>query len=95
MTADVHAHVQRLVSVVKMATVLECTVEGQRSVVRFMGKRTMQRMFPVSGGKFLLRKAVQNWVEKFSQGHSKVADYARPGRPVEMRRKQLCSGWKS
>jgi hypothetical protein len=28
----------------------------------------------VYGGKCLLRKAVHNWVEKFSQGRSKVAD---------------------
>jgi hypothetical protein len=39
-------------------------------------------MFPVYGGKFLLRKAVHNWIKKFSQGRSKVADVARPGRPV-------------
>jgi hypothetical protein len=38
----VQAHVQRLVSVVKMTTVLEeCTAEEQRSVVLFcLGKRT-------------------------------------------------------
>jgi hypothetical protein len=28
-------------------------------------------------------KAVHNWVEKFSQGRSKVARDVRPGRPVE------------
>jgi hypothetical protein len=34
--ADTHAHVQRLVSVVKMATVLEhCTIEEKHSVARF------------------------------------------------------------
>jgi hypothetical protein len=34
--ADVHAHVQRLVSVVKMVPVLEdCTTEEQTSVARF------------------------------------------------------------
>jgi hypothetical protein len=37
-------------------------------------------MFPVYGGKCLSRKAVHNWVEKFSQGLSKVADDARPRR---------------
>jgi hypothetical protein len=31
-------------------------------------------MFPLYGGKCLSRKAVHNWVEKFSQGHSKAAD---------------------
>jgi hypothetical protein len=36
--ADAHAHVQRLVSVVEMATVLEeCTAEEQRTVVLFYG----------------------------------------------------------
>jgi hypothetical protein len=28
-------------------------------------------------------EAVHNWLDKFSQGPSKVADGARPGRPVE------------
>jgi hypothetical protein len=28
----------------------------------------------VYGGKYLSRKAVPDWVEKFSQGHSKVTD---------------------
>jgi hypothetical protein len=41
-------------------------------------------MFPVYGGKCLSSKAVHNWVEKFSQGRSKVADNARPGRRLEI-----------
>jgi hypothetical protein len=43
----VHAHVQRLVSVVKMATVLEgYTNEEQRSVVLFCGQKdSKQRIF--------------------------------------------------
>jgi hypothetical protein len=41
-------------------------------------------MFPVYSGKFLLCKAVHNWVKKFSQGRSKVADDTRPGCPVEI-----------
>jgi hypothetical protein len=40
-------------------------------------------MFPVCGGKCLSVKAVHSWVEKFSQGLSKVADDARSCRPVE------------
>jgi hypothetical protein len=32
----------------------------------------------------LSRKAVHNWVKKFSQGRSKVIDDARPGWPVEI-----------
>jgi hypothetical protein len=39
-------------------------------------------MFSVYDGKCLSHKAVHNWVEKFSQERSKVADDARPGRPV-------------
>jgi hypothetical protein len=34
--AEAHAHVQKLVSVVKMATVLEYTIEERNSVVRFL-----------------------------------------------------------
>jgi hypothetical protein len=41
-------------------------------------KYTHKEMFPAYGGKCLSRKAVQNWVEKFSQGRSKVANDARP-----------------
>jgi hypothetical protein len=46
--ADAHAHVQRVVSVVKMATVLEeCSTEDQRSVLRFFcgQKDSLQRIF--------------------------------------------------
>jgi hypothetical protein len=41
-------------------------------------------MFHVYGGKYLLHKAVQNLVEKFSKGRLKVADDAQTGRPVEI-----------
>jgi hypothetical protein len=41
-------------------------------------------MFLLYGGKCLSRKAVHNCVEKLSQGRLKVADDARPGRPVEI-----------
>jgi hypothetical protein len=37
-----------------------------------------KEMIPVYCGKCLQRKAFHNWVEKFSQGRSKVADDARP-----------------
>jgi hypothetical protein len=42
-----------------------------------------KEIFPVYGGKCLSRKAVHNWLEKFSQKRSKVADDAQPGGPVE------------
>jgi hypothetical protein len=78
--ADTHAHVQRLVSVVKVATMLQgYTTEEQRSVVRFLwAKYIHKEMFPVYGGKCLSRKAVLNWIEKFYQGSSKVTDDTRP-----------------
>jgi hypothetical protein len=73
--AGAHAHVQRLVSVVNMATVLEeCTTEEQCFVVRFLWAKGLnsndihKEMFPVYGGKCLSLKAVHNWFEKFSQG---------------------------
>jgi hypothetical protein len=72
-----------------MAKMLEeCITEEQSSVVRFLwakgvnAKYIYKEMFPVYGEKFLSRKAVHNWVEKFSQGHSKVADDAGPGAEV-------------
>jgi hypothetical protein len=46
-------------------------------------KDIRKEMFPVYGGKCLTHKTVHNLVEKFFQGRSKVADDARPGRPVE------------
>jgi hypothetical protein len=43
--ADTHAHVQRLISVVKMATVLEeCTTKHQRCVVRFLWAKVLNAM---------------------------------------------------
>jgi hypothetical protein len=81
--ADAHAHVQRLVSVVKMATVLEGILP--KSSILFCifyiekglhAKDIHKAMFPVYGGKCLSRKAIHNWVKKFSQGRSIVADDA-------------------
>jgi hypothetical protein len=48
-----------------------------------------KEMFPVYGGKCLSRKAVHNWVEKFSQGFPKIADDARTVRPVEIAEKTI------
>jgi hypothetical protein len=68
-----------------MTTVLECTTEEQRSLIRVLrtnglnAKDIHKEMFPVCGGKCLSRKAVHNWIEKFPQGRSKVADDDRPG----------------
>jgi putative heme degradation protein len=71
LVADAHAQVQKLVLVVKLATVLECATEEQRSVMIFVGKRLNAKdihkgIFPVNGGKCLSRKAVHNWVANVS-----------------------------
>jgi hypothetical protein len=72
-----------------MATLLEgYTTEEQRSLLRFMwakglnAKDIHKEIVLIYGGKCLSRKAVRNWVEKFSQGRSRVADEARPGAEV-------------
>jgi transposase len=49
-----------------------------------MQENIHKEKFSVYGGKCLSNKAVHNWVEKCSPGRSKVADCARPGRPVEI-----------
>jgi hypothetical protein len=66
------------------AVIEDYNTEEQRSVVHFYEKKERnakdiyKEMFLVYGGKCLSRKAVHNWVDKFSQG-PKVADDARPG----------------
>jgi hypothetical protein len=71
--SDAHAHVQKLVSVVKMATVLEeCITEEQRSVeLFFVGKILStedihREIFPAYSGKCLSSKAVHNWAANVS-----------------------------
>jgi histone-lysine N-methyltransferase SETMAR len=75
----------------KMSAILEdCTTYEQRAVVRFLWARGLtakdihKEMLPVYGGKCLSRKAVHNWVDKFSQGRAKIVDEDRPGRPVQI-----------
>jgi hypothetical protein len=46
------------------------------------GKDVHKEMFPLYSGEYLSRKAVHNWIEKVSQGHSKVTDDTRPGAEV-------------
>jgi hypothetical protein len=64
------------------------TTEEQSYVMRFLwakgfnAKDIHKEMFPAYGVKCLPRKAFHNWVEKYSEGVSKVADYARPGAEV-------------
>jgi hypothetical protein len=69
---DAHAHVQRLVSVVKMATVLEeYATEEQLSVVRFFWTKVLnakdirKERFSLYVWKCSSRKAIHDWVEIF------------------------------
>jgi hypothetical protein len=72
--ADAHAHVQRLVSVVKMATVLEeCIPKSNVLLCVFFvcekgrnAKDIHKEMFPVYGRECLSRKTVHNWVANVS-----------------------------
>jgi hypothetical protein len=85
-----------------MVTMLEVyNTEEQRSIVRFLwakrvdAKDMRKEIFPVYCGMCLLHKATHNWVEKFSQGHSKVANDAQPGGEVAETavKRFLCSGF--
>jgi hypothetical protein len=66
----------------------ECNTEEQRSVLRILwtarynAKDTHIEILPVYGGNCLPHEEVHNWIEKFSQGRSKVADDARPDAEV-------------
>jgi hypothetical protein len=57
-------------SVLLKSSVLLCIFCGQKDIHK--------EMFHVYDGKCFSRKAVHNWVEKYFQGRSKVADDARP-----------------
>jgi hypothetical protein len=66
--ADANVHVQGMVSLATLATVLEeCITEEQRSVVRFLrakelnAKGNHKEMFPVYGGKCLSHTAIPPW----------------------------------
>jgi hypothetical protein len=68
-----------------MATVLEGVPPKNSVLFVFLwakGHNTKdihKGMFPAYSGKCLSRKAVHNWVEKFSQARSKAADDAQVG----------------
>jgi hypothetical protein len=70
--ADAHAHVQRLVSAVRIATVFECITEEQRSVVRLLWAKGLiekgihKEIFPVYIGKCLSCKAVPPGWQNFA-----------------------------
>jgi hypothetical protein len=55
-----------------------------------------KEIYPVYSGKCLSHKAVHNWVEKLSDGCSKVADDARPGAKVAETtvKRLLCRGFR-
>jgi hypothetical protein len=94
----VHAHAKRLVSVDKLATVLEVYNQRAMFCCAFLlwieglnANNIHKEKFPVYGGECLLCTAVHNRVEKFSQGRSKVADDAQPGFPVATERSKCAA----
>jgi hypothetical protein len=83
LVADFHAHVLRLVSQDKMATVLEeCATKEQSCGVCFLWAKELdakdihKELFPVKGGKCWSCKAIHSFIEIFSQGCLKVTDSA-------------------
>jgi hypothetical protein len=80
----------------------ENSTEGQSSVVSFLwakgliAKDIHKELLPGYGGKYLSCKAVRKWVDKFSQGRSKVANVASPGAEVSETtvKRLLCCGFR-
>jgi hypothetical protein len=54
-----------------------------------------KEMFPLYAEKCLLRKAIHNWVKKFSQELRKSQKMTGQVVLLRLQQKQLCSGWKS
>jgi hypothetical protein len=71
----------------------KCTTENQRDIARFFGL-SFEGYSTRNGSceKCLSRKAVHNWVGKFSQGRTKVSDDDRAGRPVETATEETAAG---
>jgi hypothetical protein len=70
-----------LKSVLTKSDVLFCvSLWAKRLNAKYINKE----MFPVYCERFLSLKAIENWVDKFFQGLSKVANGARLVRPVEI-----------
>jgi hypothetical protein len=59
-------------------------------------KDIFKEIFRVYSGKCLSHKAIHNWVEKFPEGRSKVANDARPGAKVTetTAKTLLCCGFR-
>jgi hypothetical protein len=72
--AEAHAHVQRLISVVKMATMLVCTTEEQGSLLRFLcvQKDLMQSIFIKKW--FLFTVGSTGRIKRFSLGGKNFID---------------------
>jgi hypothetical protein len=84
--ADAHVHVQRLVSVVKMATVLEeCATENQRSLVRvFYGQKdSMQGIFIKKCFLFTVGSVCR--VKRFNTGSRKFLKDVRKSQMMKRR----------
>jgi hypothetical protein len=86
LVAEAHAHIQKLVSLVKMATVLEERhTEEQRSVERSSGQKdSVQTIFIKTYLLFTVLsvccvKRFTTWSRNFLKDFSKFADDVRPG----------------
>jgi hypothetical protein len=89
--ADDHAYVQRLVSVVKMAILLKgCTIEEQRSVLRFFcgQKDSMQRIFIRKCFLFTVGSVCR--VKRFTPGSNSQEDFYAAGFSARVKRWNMC-----
>jgi hypothetical protein len=78
-----HVHVQKLVSIVKMVTVLEGVSTKEHCAFlltkELNAENIRKEMFPIYSRMCSSSEVVRKWVEKFSQAYFKVADASQPG----------------
>jgi len=80
------------------APLQDCTIEEQRGVVRFLletegGKpvEIHRRMLAQYGQSTMSQRKVNEWVERFKSGRTRVTDEGRSGRPSTSRSRKACS----
>jgi hypothetical protein len=96
----VNAQVERMVSIVKMATVLkECTDKEQCSAVRFLWLKRLtakfihKGLFPVYSEKHLSCKVFHNWVEHILLMTKRLKRRCRSGCDNSKKKRLLCCGF--
>jgi len=79
------------------APLQDCTIEGQRGVVRFLwaeGVKPVEihcRMLTQYGQSTMSQREVYEWVEKFKSGRTRVTDEGQSGWPSTSRSRKASS----